>query len=100
MIVVGFTLDILGLVISALAGWACWNMYIPGAFPGVPPLTFASAVGVVLVTSLLCGGGNKYTVKELEDFTVADAITTALISNIGKPLTLLAFAWVAHALLF
>jgi len=99
MIVVGFAVDILGVVVSALAGWACWNMYIPGAFPGVPLLTFANAVGVVLVTSILCSGTTN-TVKELEDFSVGDAITTAVISNIGKPLTLLAFAWVAHALLF
>lgn len=100
MIVVGFAVDILGLVISALAGWACWNMYIPGAFPGAPPLTFASAVGVVLVTSLLCGGSTKYTVKELEDFRVGDVIVTGVMNSIGKPLALLAFAWVAHALLF
>ena len=100
MIVVGFAIDILSVIVSALAGWACWNMYIPGAFPGVPPLTFANAVGVVLVTSILCSGTTKYTVKELEDFSVGDVITTAVISNIGKPLTLLAFAWVAHALLF
>jgi uncharacterized membrane protein required for colicin V production len=100
MIFVGFAIDILSLVVSALAGWTCWNMYIPGAFPGVPPLTFASAVGVVIVTSLLCGGGAKYTVKELEEFRVGDAIATAVVNSIAKPLTLLAFAWVAHALLF
>ena len=100
MIVVGFAIDILSLVVSALAGWACWNMYIPGAFPGVPPLTFASAVGVVIVTSLFCGGSTKYTIKELENFRAGDAIITAVFNGIAKPLTLLAFAWVAHALLF
>ena len=100
MIFVGFAVDILSLVISALAGWACWNMYIPGAFPGVPPLTFASAVGVVLVTSILCGGGAKYAVKELENFKVGDAIATTVVNSIGKPLALLVLAYAAHALLF
>jgi predicted small integral membrane protein len=99
MFFVGFVIDILGLVVSALAGWACWNMYIPGAFPGVPPLTFASAVGVVVVTSLL-GAGQKYSVKELKNFRAWDAIGTSVINSVAKPLTILAYAGVAHALLF
>lgn len=101
-LIVGLVVDIVGLTATALAGWACWNMYIPEAFPGAPPLTFASAIGVACVLSILGPGGKAYGLEDalVPEKAFIDSVINVMMNSVVKPLTLLVMAWAAHALLF
>ena len=100
--IMGLVVDIAGLTVTALAGCACWNMYIPEAFPGAPPLTFASAIGVACVLSILGPGGKTYGLEDVlaPEKAYFDSVINVVTNSVGKPLTLLVMAWAAHALLF
>lgn len=95
--VVDFTL----MIFNALVGTILWNWYVPLAFPGAASISLWVIFGLsLLVTHLTYKNPTTKEIAEDAELTFWEmlyaGLTKSVITNIARPVTMLAYGWVVH----
>ncbi|MHA2279633.1 MAG: hypothetical protein ACXAC5_01900 [Promethearchaeota archaeon] len=99
----GIAIDAIAILVTAFCGMVIWNWFIPEIFTMAPRLSFGLAMGFALVISVFFSSGTQHKLEELWDdpgMSVLNALFTQIINGAVKPIVLLIYAWIVHALVF
>ncbi len=96
--VIGVVSDVVAIIVTGFCGMILWNWYMPLIFETVPLLTFVSAAGLALVSSLFISSGTSLNPEDFEDegYVFFKAILNSIVKGMVKPIILVVMGFLLH----
>lgn len=103
ILIIGLISDVFFYTVTGFSGMICWNWFVPEIFTSAPRMTFANALGLIVVGGVFIQSGKQYSLEDMKDgidYVFWNELYSSLMTGVSKPLCILFIGWIVHFMLF